>query len=766
MRLAAVFIIEHYLFDEPQCLNIIGNYFYSFKIEYKKIIINRVINSQYVDNLHSNNITELSAIVGANGSGKTTLLSIINKEHDSTRTIFIYEDENHDIKVVNRTGMLDENGYFTERSQIPTYFNDTIVYSVPNIDIPTLYYSPIPDEDLSDVSSSVSKTTHFKSTLIEYHLDNIERSIMLMTDDVVDEIKKAYPELPLYNYLSLSAKPLYKRDLRNIYAGFKVEGDIEKSQKISLDNLWKTYPNTNEKKEHLTHESSDFYKNIEINLLSYILIDGTSMETAFNGKYEISFNDIIKEKNINKKLKHLFFHKIAYIDKYFYYSFKELLTGYDYSVLLSHLGRTNFDEELKEKQSRVISTILNLKNSVNNIPIEELRYYFEKKIELLINDELRGAEFESFRENLISFNDYLSVKFKKNQGDLLEEISRGLEEVEFGINKSFEAIFKSRLEIIDQLENGVRKAIKLFAAIQDFYNGLGDFVKKDGVDLVEGEININLSVIDFIDFKDLIQKYKSVIVEFNGNNLINAQILEFRPDKKLSFGEKSLLNLFSSFYEFTLKKNDYLRRKEHYIILLDEADLGFHPLWKKKFISAISTVIPIIFEKLNEDIDNSNTSELEKRKTQIIISTHDPLTLSDIPNYNIVYIDKLVNGKSDVLNILDDNSYRPKQSFGANVHDLLANSFFLKGGFMGEFAKKYITSLIDEVNNIEIINSEKEFNSYVRKINIIDEPFFKYKLIESLESKYSIKKHNIDSLIEKKERELKELKRKKENDQD
>jgi hypothetical protein len=38
------------------------------------------------------------------------------------------------------------------------------------------------------------------------------------------------------------------------------------------------------------------------------------------------------------------------------------------------------------------------------------------------------------------------------------------------------------------------------------------------------------------------------------------------------------------------------------------------------------------------------------------------------------------------------------QTFGANIHDLLANDFFLENGFMGEFAKKKINEAIRFLN--------------------------------------------------------------------
>lgn len=66
------------------------------------------------------------------------------------------------------------------------------------------------------------------------------------------------------------------------------------------------------------------------------------------------------------------------------------------------------------------------------------------------------------------------------------------------------------------------------------------------------------------------------------------------------------------------------------VFLLDEADLGFHPEWKKRYINALTTTLPILINSLKDKIKN----------IQIIFATHDPLTLSDIPNTNVVYLKK------------------------------------------------------------------------------------------------------------------------------
>lgn len=79
----------------------------------------------------------------------------------------------------------------------------------------------------------------------------------------------------------------------------------------------------------------------------------------------------------------------------------------------------------------------------------------------------------------------------------------------------------------------------------------------------------------------------------------------------------------------------------------------------------------------------------------VIVVTHSPFVLSDIPKGNILYLDEGNNVTGE----------KHLNTFGANVNELLNQSFFLSGGFMGEFAKMKIESLVsylksDGPNNI------------------------------------------------------------------
>jgi predicted ATP-binding protein involved in virulence len=217
----------------------------------------------------------------------------------------------------------------------------------------------------------------------------------------------------------------------------------------------------------------------------------------------------------------------------------------------------------------------------------------------------------------------------------------------------------------------------------------------------------------------------------------------------LSSGENALLNLFSRIYTFIednlSEKTQSLPVKKHYIILLDEADLAFHPTWKKKFIKSIVSSIPYFFENI-----------IEPPSIQIIFTSHDPLTLSDIPKENIVYLNKDENYKM----IIVDSAI--KKSFGANITDLLADSFFVEDGLIGEFAKMKIENTIQWLNeNKDPVKRNTDFTAefeyHKKNIAIIDEPIMRIKLSEMLdellegkEFQKAMLQKEIDFLIERK----------------
>jgi len=191
----------------------------------------------------------------------------------------------------------------------------------------------------------------------------------------------------------------------------------------------------------------------------------------------------------------------------------------------------------------------------------------------------------------------------------------------------------------------------------------------------------------------------------------------------LSAGENALLAFFSRLN--SISEIGYL--KETIWLLIDEGELYLHPEWQRSFIHDLNTYLPKFFTN---------------KKIQVILSSHSPFVVSDIPKKNIIWLDKTDEGVCKILN----NDILP-ETFGANIHELLANSFFLKQGCLGKFSMELVQDLMnriayndefsDEANQHPLDNSVlRSFNRFedieaVKPyIELIGEPLIRQRLTE------------------------------------
>ena len=114
----------------------------------------------------------------------------------------------------------------------------------------------------------------------------------------------------------------------------------------------------------------------------------------------------------------------------------------------------------------------------------------------------------------------------------------------------------------------------------------------------------------------------------------------------------------------------------------------------------------------------------EKFDINVIITTHSPFVLSDIPDANILCLKKGEPHRgAEVL----------KRTFCANVYDLLANQFFMSE-FVGEFAHEKLDLLIKMVNQKKRLR-EDEYQRLKAEVNLVGDDFIREKLNERLDER-------------------------------
>lgn len=198
--------------------------------------------------------------------------------------------------------------------------------------------------------------------------------------------------------------------------------------------------------------------------------------------------------------------------------------------------------------------------------------------------------------------------------------------------------------------------------------------------------------------------------------LFNIDIFLIKKDmqqvinlRHMSSGERQFLFTCSTFIYHLLNLKsilDYKRVRYRCMnLVLDEVEICFHPDYQRKFIKKL--IDQLIKLKLNY-----------RCSLNIILATHSPFILSDIPKQNILYLE---DGKCVNKNI-DINPY------AANVNDILHQSFFLKDSFMGDFALTRINKLIDDIENFGKRKTNMSQDELLKEINLIGDKFLKQQL--------------------------------------
>ncbi len=674
MRLVAVYfqekMLDHIFGIEHsgQLINLGGKNIYELNKKNGNLELNiKEKNSDFIPGFWGHGISLVSAIVGANGVGKTSILRAINHKADFRYkpSIQIFETDSYE---KSKEVLIVENS--TGLKIISKRNSGLILKNLQPQEnkMAKLYFSPVIDYDLTDTRSPIALVNKFDHTLNEYFLETVSRNVFFLKDPIVDTLKKVYEDFPSYDLIWIAPKAHRKDDLTTVYAQANFatphRGEVLKHE---IERDLRTLQNDAEK-------TYPFHK----------------LQKTFEG-----YINLLKSESFIEQ-----FNKL--------WNLKEYKTSNDEDLIHDN---NNF---LKNTEISLLSYLL--LGAV--FPQTGLGASFD------FNKILREEDFEEKLNRFLEF--YLinrhQVLYEKIKADLNKVRVQDWEKIKSIINND-KFSKESGIDTID-----IKKM--MFRDVEGFYNILilYNFLQNTLSNKIDDNNRVAL-LIDSIDenvFDEFIVKYNTVL-EYFSTLPIQVKIFEITPNKKLSSGEKALLSFYSSLHDYIKKvRNNKNAHYENYLLLLDEPELGYHPLWKKKFVQAIVKTLPVLFSQLplKDNLDKSPN-------VQVLFSTHDPLTLSDLPNQNIIYLYN-AGGMSTAI-----ESNENKKSFGANVSDLLADSFFIKNGLMGDFSKEKIDKTISWLKSEIKIDKEYHFGI----ISLIDEPLIKKKLLEMYDRKMETDYH-------------------------
>jgi predicted ATPase len=227
------------------------------------------------------------------------------------------------------------------------------------------------------------------------------------------------------------------------------------------------------------------------------------------------------------------------------------------------------------------------------------------------------------------------------------------------------------------------------------------------------EDNANSFYVDITGAIEILSSYEAYIDSVPSDYTRNFISTNWR---NLSSGESALLDLYSRLYfakvnRLDIEKAETGKTIEFLYILIDEGEAGFHPQWQSEYLERLLRFIKLLF------IDY---------QIQLIITSHSPFLVSDLPKENLIFIEK-IDGYCKVVPFNED------QTFAANIHTLFAHQFFMKNGVIGLFAqnklKQELSDLLDD--------KPKDIDeARLRKfIATIGEPVLQKKLTDILNNK-------------------------------
>ena len=199
-------------------------------------------------------------------------------------------------------------------------------------------------------------------------------------------------------------------------------------------------------------------------------------------------------------------------------------------------------------------------------------------------------------------------------------------------------------------------------------------------------------------------EYYTIDYNENSNDFIRDLVKNFGKSRMIeikwlgiSSGHKAYLNLFASInHELKNKRNNNL------LLCIDEGDLYLHPKWQIEFFDRLVNTLPQIY------LGN----------IQLILTSHSPFLLSDLPNQNLVILDKSQEG-----GILNGIALKNK-TFSGNLYDLYREPFFLENQVTSEFAYKKLIEIIKDVEN----KNYKNKSEIINKVDLIGDDIIRHRL--------------------------------------
>ncbi|GAB3928124.1 AAA family ATPase [Larkinella terrae] len=579
-----------------------------------------------------------------------------------------------DGKIVNVTGIIGENG--VGKTNLLSFIIDLFTDRLPTGEKFIIAFKDERNKSIKIFHTIKNFILTAKGSISDYKIENpIEQTISFRVSNYIKD-----PNIFLHNFGLIFYSPVF--DLRNyppnISNEYKEYIDVSTNALIENDVIRSgdTYPD--EVREIQLHKSSNIRRQFDMVINSGLAdIEGINLPNEVSIQFHRSYFDPnAGKRNLTFNNEAIFEH----LDK---------LTTEAWKIVNSAL----YSIEREYEGSRKIKSDF---SKYSKIP--EYRKALSEKLKVEFSYSLIHNYFYNLSEH---YNEEIGIKLEDIQGNNLFERAGYFFE-----NQKW----KGR-EPYQKVEAGLlySSIFNLIEAVNFDKNWIEDNAHSFVTGITGGVVAIN--------------NYENYISSIPSDHKKNFISISWR---NISSGENALMDLYSRLYfakNYKLKeqikkrslniqtKNQEVDPITFLYILIDEGEVGFHPQWQSQYLYNLTNFIRHLF------------SEYE---VQVILTSHSPFIVSDLPKENLIFLKK-ENGNCKVV------SFNEEQTFAANIHTLLSNQFFMQDGVVGKFAK---TKLHEELKPLLDKNQKNVDEDRLRKIiALIGEPVLQSKLTEILNSK-------------------------------
>ncbi|EMK2596487.1 AAA family ATPase [Bacillus cereus] len=530
-------------------------------------------------------------------------------------------------------------------------------------------------ENISNLSVIVGDNGAGKTTLLRFIMDGLTNTMGLTGPFIAGFYDQCNKELKIYSNKMLIRNIKCKDTKVTLMKEDIFEDWIKKTKFVYLSNVLDIHDYSQEKLGKVYDASvggllrRDYKRAVENHYISH---DANQIYNFFNNEIYRQINFLYQYKQEEIKTN----------------SFFDMLNVLKIEIVDNNLNRKRLLEVLTKELQGMYKDNSSNEMSSNEDKLNELIFTIHKRIRITYNSRW-----------IAQIADHLVTNVIKEVAEPVTTSDSRYKELDCLLRayKKYngqESIISYSKNFLERLEKELERKDSLYISSVAPYLDFLNWLECNGAEMFDIKIDDSPGTSVEIKLNDVNKERFGVF--FKHYNKTCSPFYFFNFSWGLSTGENNLLNLYSRLHSVLKQDMQSGSRADNVVnyssvgeilctnilLLIDEADLSFHPKWQIQYISRLLNILNVMFE----------TCEV-----QVIITTHSPMMLSDVPKSNVIYLKNSTN----------DSKSEHSETFGQNVYTLFRDAFFMEQT-VGEFSNEKIQQVGSELNKlVQIITHDK-----------------------------------------------------------